>query len=90
MARSATVSARGGREAGHSWERAVDLRSMQLVALKGQLVGKGTGQTRQVLAPPRSPDHSTYHAFLLLEAPKGTAAHRTAAWCKRQRGRAIS
>ena len=90
MARSATVSARGGREAGHSWERAVDLRSMQLVALKGQLVGQGHRPNQAGVGTTQVPDHSTYHAFLLLEAPKGTAAHRTAAWCKRQRGRAIS
>lgn len=34
--------------------------------------------------------HGTYHAFLLLEAPKGTAAHRAAARCKGQRGRGIT
>lgn len=37
VARGSPVSARGGGEAGHSWERAVDLGSMQLVALRGQM-----------------------------------------------------
>lgn len=57
MARSATVSARGGREAGHSWERAVDLRSMQLVALKGQLVDKGTVMVEGCAGPGRCWHH---------------------------------
>lgn len=43
-----------------------------------------------MLALPRSPDHGTYHAILLLEAPKGTTAYRAAARCKGQRGRAIT
>lgn len=38
----------------------------------------------------QAPDHSTYHAFLLLEAPKGTTSHGTAARCKGQRRRAIT
>lgn len=64
---------------------------MQLVALRGQSVDKEQvglrgQQNSQMLALPRSPDHSTYHAILLLEAPKGTTAHGAAARCKGQRG----
>lgn len=64
---------------------------MQLVALRGKSVVKEqVSRTTQVLALPRSPNHDTYHAILLLEAPKGTTAHGAAARCKGQRGRAVT
>lgn len=63
---------------------------MQLVALRGQSVDKGQvglrgQQDKPNVGTPQVPDHGTYHAILLLEAPEGST-HRAAAWCKGQRG----